>query len=115
MRLTKKKSLEICVELWAWLAEDRGRLKHNWPGWERNGGIYPVMEHNCPCCDYANQRLYINKERVNQMNRCNRCPISTELKNCNAGSAFQLWRDTKNIKYAKQILKIAKEALAKCS
>ncbi len=56
-KLTKKKTLRICAELWEWVAkqdlsdrEDRHMIKYDWPGWEK----YGAMENNCPCCQYSN-------------------------------------------------------------
>ncbi len=63
MRLTKKKSMEICIELWTYLAET-GNEKKDWPGWER----YGKMDAGCPLCHYAYQHQ--PEEEV----RCN-CPL----------------------------------------
>ena len=49
MKLTKKKAVEICIELWTWLAETGGR-KDDWPGWK----IYGEMQDSCPLCEYSN-------------------------------------------------------------
>ena len=45
----KKRALEICLELWEWLADEDGRQKGDWPGWAEHGD----MLHNCPCCEEA--------------------------------------------------------------
>ena len=47
--LTKKLALEITEELWTWLAEEDGRKKEDWPGWEK----YGEMRLDCPLCEYA--------------------------------------------------------------
>lgn len=49
--LTEEKALQICAELWDWLAEDDGRYKTEWPGWEK----YGECEASCPCCEYHKQ------------------------------------------------------------
>lgn len=51
MRLTRKKAIEISIELWEWLAETGG-LKRNWPGWR----IYDSMALDCPLCEYSNRK-----------------------------------------------------------
>ncbi|KKL55401.1 hypothetical protein LCGC14_2255790 [marine sediment metagenome] len=50
MKLTKKKAIDISIELWAWLAET-GKKKPNWTGWEK----YGEMKNRCPLCEYANK------------------------------------------------------------
>jgi len=52
MKLTKRKSLELTIELWDWLAANPKRWKINWPGWKIRGGPNPEMRHDCPCCEY---------------------------------------------------------------
>lgn len=51
--LTKQKTLDICAELWDWLAEDSSRKKEAWPGWEE----YGKFDCNCPCCEYDEQNF----------------------------------------------------------
>ena len=48
MRLTRRKALDIAIELWTWLAET-GKEKDDWPGWEK----YEEMEGGCPFCEYS--------------------------------------------------------------
>ena len=52
MRLTKKKALDLTIELWEWLEETGGRKKE-WPEllkhWSESDGRF------CPLCDYTNQ------------------------------------------------------------
>ena len=50
MKLTKRKALEICLELWQWCAET-GLDKADWPGWHK----YGQMDADCPCCEYVRQ------------------------------------------------------------
>ena len=52
MKLTKRKALKICKELWEWLAENPDKQKIHWPDWEK----YGEMSHGCPCCEYRDQR-----------------------------------------------------------
>ena len=48
MKLTKKKAIEITIELWEWLAET-GKDKEDWEGWKNLAS----MVYNCPLCEYA--------------------------------------------------------------
>ena len=48
MKLTKKKALEIVIELWTWIVDNPSNYKHRWPGWEKYGD----MKSNCPFCEY---------------------------------------------------------------
>lgn len=48
--MTKRESLEICIELWEWLSEKDYRSKEDWPGWDKYGD----MDNDCPVCEYAN-------------------------------------------------------------
>lgn len=70
MRLTRKKALEICRDLWKWLAKNppprgfRSRWEHKrkWPGFKKVG----KMEDDCPCCQFS---------IVQQKNQCFSCPL----------------------------------------
>ena len=64
MKLTKKRAMKICIELWSWLAETGGH-KEDWPKWEE----YGEMRLDCPLCEY-NKRNPIAR-RVD----CN-CPLA---------------------------------------
>ena len=53
-KLTETKALEICAELWTWMAESRCTKEEDkaiWPGWRK----YGKMNANCPCCEQAFQ------------------------------------------------------------
>ncbi|GAH13108.1 unnamed protein product, partial [marine sediment metagenome] len=52
MRLTKKKAIEIAIELWTWLAETGAKYKGDWVGWEEK---YGEMEADCPFCEYSDR------------------------------------------------------------
>jgi hypothetical protein len=64
-KLTKRKALQICYELFTWLAENPGKHKKEWPGWIK----YGYMQNNCPCCEYQ-IRNYIKHQCS-----CIRCPL----------------------------------------
>ena len=54
MNWTKRTTLEVCRDLWQWLADNPDKGKWSWPGWEHNGGETPECWGSCPVCQYAN-------------------------------------------------------------
>jgi hypothetical protein len=52
-KLTKLRALFLCYKLWEWLAENPGKMKEHWLGWEINGGKVKGMFSECPCCAYS--------------------------------------------------------------
>lgn len=50
MKLTKKKAIQISIELWTWLAETGAAHKWRWQGWRK----YGYMHADCPLCEYVN-------------------------------------------------------------
>ena len=93
--LTKKKAIEISIELWTWLAETGSEEKGGWSGW--NG--YGVMQGNCALCEYDAQKE----------NDCLACPINCSL------SPFARWWYANTIeerkKYASLFLEQLKELI----
>ena len=67
-RLTKIKALEICEELWSWLAKTGNGYKSDWPGWNK----YGEMVNDCPCCDYS---YLFETWSSDQSDLCQHCPI----------------------------------------
>jgi hypothetical protein len=65
MRLTRAKSIELCIELWTWLAET-GKKKEDWPEWER----YGIICCDCWFCEYDVQRRKANKKDERMCHRC---------------------------------------------
>ena len=103
MRLTKKKSMEICIELWTYL-EETGNEKEDWSGWEK----YGEMRDQCPLCEY-NQQHY-DEDSV----ACN-CPLAWPPFNgcCDPPSEFRNWNNVAHQadrkRFAKAFLKQLKE------
>lgn len=97
MKLTKKKSLDICKELWVWLAET-GKRKEEWSEWEK----YGVMAGSCPFCEYDIQRK----------GSCNSCPLTKKYGGC-WKTYFKNWEHARTIedrkKYAGLFLKQLEE------
>ena len=57
MKLTKKKALEIAIELWEWIVDNPGKYKREWPGWDEYGG----MLFECPLCQRG---IHFGKNRT---------------------------------------------------
>ena len=49
---TERKALEVCRDLWQWLADNPDKRKQDWLGWKRNGGKIPRCLDDCPVCQY---------------------------------------------------------------
>ncbi len=81
MKLTKKKALEIAIELWTDLAENPGMEKHEWHGWEK----YGEMDNECPFCERST--------RHPREPACSGCPLEKDFDGCYA-SAFGRWIET---------------------
>ena len=65
MRLTRKKTIELCIELWTYLART-GKKKEAWPKWKKYGNA------SCDCwfCEYDRQRQLANHEDMPMCYRC---------------------------------------------
>ncbi len=51
MQLTKRKTLEIWLELWEWLKTTGERNMCKWEGWAKYGKMWGM----CPGCEYTRQ------------------------------------------------------------
>lgn len=89
MKLTKKKAIEISIELWGWLAET-GKLKSEWEGWEK----YGTMLADCPCCEYVQTR-----------GGCEDCPIAQRYNDCYE-TAFGGWHRAQTPQTHKECAKL---------
>jgi len=69
MRLTKKKAIQISIELWTWLAET-GADKWRWPGWKE----YGEMSYDCALCVYS--------EKKGKEDSCESCPLTEQFGGC---------------------------------
>ncbi len=95
MRLTKKRAIDLTIELWEWLAET-GKERGGWGGWDKYG------EHawNCFLCKYDSRK---------RTNICNSCPYYIMFGSCSKlGTPYQKWHSevvtTTRKKYAKLFL-----------
>lgn len=106
-KLTKKQALEDCIVLWQHLADNPADTKINAVEIVLPGKHYIS---NCPCCEYS--------LRHNGLRPCaTRCIISWPGGHCQTyASPYHSWCTVpyaKSTKYALEIVKLAKEALAK--
>jgi len=104
MELTKRRALEICRDMWDWLADNPEREKEDWPGWEEVGR----MLDNCPCCEYTCQQVG---------DFCDHCPLYYYWPENDCGSdnsPFRRWLGSNlhyRSMYARRIANYARKAL----
>jgi hypothetical protein len=108
MKLTKRKALEICRDLWKWLSK-RGRSfydKESWSGWKQHG----KMVCDCPCCEYeeqhSNRKLFCLED----------CLIKWPGGDCESDdSPYENWKQAATVqkrkKLALEIVALVEEAL----
>ena len=101
MKLTRKKAIELCIELWTWCMET-GKRKKEWPKWDE----YGKAMSDCWFCEYDDQMLNRYKRKTRE--GCGYCPLVTSgLRRC-GDTFFENWEDAKTPrtrrKYAKLFL-----------
>lgn len=69
MKLSYRKSLQICKALWTWLAANPTKHKEDWPGWKKFERGHRSFQASCPCCEY----MYQNAKQGDET--CNLCPL----------------------------------------
>lgn len=102
MRLTRKKAIELCIELWEWLAKT-GKPKDEWPDWEKYGRD---IANDCWFCEYTARQ---NNGYICGFGGDDICPYHKKYGHCNhTGSFYNLWEHVKTPhtrkKYAKLFL-----------
>ena len=73
MKLTRKKAIELCIELWTWCAET-GRVKRNWPRWKEF-----MTKEEADDCNHCWFCFYDNTKSGN----CTHCPLGAIYSHCN--------------------------------
>jgi len=89
MKLTRKKAIELSIELWTWLAET-GKEKHEWPKWRDNGGEHDDVVFDCFLCKYA------GRKQGDDCETCHPCPYFKHygVACCDAeDSPYNNWED----------------------
>ena len=82
MRLSKKRAIELSIELWTWLAKT-GKDKDKWPRWKEFGAV----ENECFLCEYDYQARRFREEED-----CCRCPYFAKFGVCDAlGTPYEGW------------------------
>lgn len=103
MKLTKKKAIEITVELWTFLAET-GDEKGAWGGWE----TYGQMIYGCPLCEYSHHCLNWGR------GRCGSCPYYKKFGCCygdEEDTIYSLWEEAHTPRTRKKYAKLFLEQL----
>jgi len=107
MRLSRKEAIELCIELWTWLAKT-GKRKWEWPRWDKYGEV----ENLCFFCKYRTQQFwrYPNLSLKNPEGFCRHCPLTSIGVFCmKSDSFYDIWFNAKTPetrkKYAKLFLK----------
>ena len=99
MKLTRKKAIELCIELWTWLAKT-GKRKYEWPGWEKDEND---TTNNCFFCEYQYQR-----SDESDYEECHYCPLYRKFGHCEKKTYYSNWRfassNKEREKYAKLLL-----------
>ena len=87
MRLTRKKAIELCIELWTWLAET-GKEKEGWPEWEKYGKIAAY----CWFCEYNDNKISAKaRHSASPYRSCKKCILpGNEDQRCH-GLGFYKW------------------------
>ncbi len=98
MRLTRKRAIELSIELWEWLAET-GKAKWEWEGWKR----YGETEADCFLCEYNDRK----KPQI-KGDSCHYCPYH---KCYTEGDYFELWEYAKTPEGRKKYAKLFLEQL----
>jgi len=104
MRLSRKKAIELCIELWTWLAET-GKHKEQWPEWVKYTGHY--IESDCWFCEYDRQRRLKTKER-----RCYHCLFVGSLEiSCVKNYYYGKWANAETPQARKEYAKLFLEQI----
>ena len=96
--ITKTEALELCQDMWKWLAKNPEQPKHNWPGWKRKGGYVPSFVFDCPCCQFVSNgtRKLVGcstLETAANRKQISRCPLKALWPKgcCHEDSPFHKW------------------------
>jgi hypothetical protein len=73
MRLTRKKAIELCIELWTWLAKTGAKRKDDWPKWEEyEKSSDEYILNSCWFCEYNERQK--NRYNIDIEDDCRYCP-----------------------------------------
>ena len=103
MRLTRKNSIELCIELWTWLAKT-GKEKGEYVFTEEHAGYCKRYEKE-PCslcwfCEYGSRK-------VGGWRKCESCPIKEDGPyQCLHYTAYGSWERSKQTRTRKKYAKL---------
>jgi hypothetical protein len=99
MKLTRKKAIELCIELWTWLAET-GKQKKDWPEWEK---YHCHIVWHCWLCYYCKQR----GGRPRKHGDCSNCPYYEVYGFCAEDKKpYYKWTESKQKRTRKKYAKL---------
>ena len=106
MRLTRKKAIELCIQVWTWCMET-GKLKSAYPYSKEQlkyvaEDDYP--ESHCWFCEYCLQHKDCG---------CKGCPLGGEENKCSS-MAYDKWESAKTPRTRKKYAKLFLEQIKKC-
>lgn len=104
MKLSRKKAIELCIELWTWLAKT-GKEKGDWPKWKK----YGIIHNDCWFCEYGRYRKRKNKSSDKSI--CVHCPLrQQDIKGCYA-FAYGNWEEAQTSRTRKKYAKLFLEQI----
>jgi len=104
MRLTRKKAIELCIELWTWLAKT-GKKKEKWPEWEK----YDVIKNDCWFCEHLIYQQKRNEEYPTKILPCIKyCIYYKKYGKCqdNGKTIFDEWDEARTPEERKKYAKL---------
>ena len=121
MKLTRKKAIELCIELWTWLAKTGKKKKEDWPKWENyrnyNRPRGSSTAESCWLCEYGYQR----RKSTKKGETCDYCPYKRKYRIvCNADIDdtddkqlfyYSRWEDAKTPRTRKKYAKLFLEQI----
>jgi hypothetical protein len=110
MRLSRNEAIELCIDLWSWLAKT-GNRKCNWPEWEK----YRHIVASCFFCEYQEQqcRKYKPEDELDEKEVCRYCPLKKLGKDC-MELHYGEWEKSPTIKDRKKYAKLFLEQIKQC-
>jgi len=108
MRLSRKKAIELCIELWTWLAKT-GQEKWEWPGWEIYGRD---IANDCWFCEYTARQ---NNGFICGFGGDNVCLYYVKYGHCNSKKTFYYqWDHAKTPRTRKKYAKLFLGQIKQC-
>ena len=96
-KLTRKKAIELCIELWEWLAKT-GKKKEEWPKWNE---FDSSISNDCWFCEYDWQQLN-RYGAIQRIAECFYCPLKKQVGHCATKTYYKNWDKAKTSKTRKK-------------